>query len=71
MKIETKVCKDCSLELPTEMFRVSGNSFRNDCRKCENKKRVLRRELKKNSDSVYRDKLREYDRHRKRKKSMM
>lgn len=63
---KTKVCKNCVIELPLEDFRFTNNNYRNDCKKCENLKRVERRKLKKESDPEYREKLREDDRERKR-----
>lgn len=66
MKEQTRVCKDCLIEKPLEMFRVSNNNHRLDCKSCENKKRVERRKQKLNEDPEYRERLREYDTGRKR-----
>ena len=64
----TKICKDCQLEKPLEMFRKSGNNHRNDCRSCENQKRIQRRNVRCENDPIYKDTLREYDKERKRRK---
>jgi hypothetical protein len=63
---KNKICKDCLIELPIEMFRFTNNNYRNDCRKCENLKRVERRKLKKENNPDYKQKLREDDKLRKR-----
>ena len=64
---KTQVCKDCLIELSIEMFRFTNNNYRKDCRKCENKKRIERRDLKKKIDPEYEKKLRLEDLERKRK----
>ena len=55
------------IELPIEMFRFTNNNYRNDCKKCENKKRIERRNQKKKTDPLYEEKIRLEDRERKRK----
>ena len=62
----TRLCKDCQIEKPLEMFRFSNNNHRLDCKTCENQKRVERRKKKLSEDPDYREKLREYDTERKR-----
>ena len=66
MKEQTRLCKDCLIEKPLEMFRVSNNNHRLDCKSCENNKRVERRKRKLNEDPEYREGLRQYDTERKR-----
>ena len=66
MKGLTRICKDCQIEKPIEVFRLSNKNYRLDCKTCENHKRVERRKKKQNEDPEYRERLREYDKERKR-----
>jgi hypothetical protein len=63
---ESKVCKVCGISKTLDLFRNTKTGFRTDCRKCENQKRIERRNLKIKEDPVYRNKIREYDKKRKR-----
>lgn len=66
MEEKSRVCKDCFIEKPLEMFRVSNKNHRLGCKSCENKKRVERRKQKLIEEPEYRERLREYDKERKR-----
>ena len=56
-----KICKTCSLDKNESDFRTG----RNECKSCENKKRVERKNVQKVSDETYYDKQRGYDNKRK------
>ena len=61
----TRVCKDCQVEKPVEMFCFSNNNHLLDWKTCENQKKVERRKIKLNENPEYRERLREYDTERK------
>lgn len=57
---ESKICVTCNNEKPLSDFRG-----RRECRKCENQKRIIRRDKKLSTDSNYREKYLSYDAKRK------
>lgn len=56
-----KICKTCDIPKEVSDFRVN----RGECKSCENKKRVERKNKQKVSDETYYDKQRVYDNKRK------
>ncbi len=56
-----KICKNCSVSKDDSDFRTG----RNECKSCENKKRVERKNLQKVTDETYYEKQRGYDNKRK------
>ncbi len=61
-----KKCKICQIDKSLDMFRISKNYYRSECRKCENQKRIENRKNKLLYETEYKNKIREYDKERKR-----